>query len=168
MLDLLARYDAKCTFFVIGDKARQYPGLLTRMTAEGHTVGNHTYTHLNPKRATRKKLLEELETASRAIEEIIGARPALFRPPYGDFPKNEPTVGGMRVVFWSVDSRDWSSRDPELILEQTLPDVQDGSIIIMHDIYESTLEATEILLEELTAQGYIFVTAETLLAMTGQ
>ena len=167
MLDLLARYDAKCTFFVIGDKARQSPGILARMAAEGHTIGNHTYTHLHSRRATRQKLLDELEATSRAIEEAAGVRPALFRPPYGDFPKDEPTAGGMCVMFWSVDSRDWSLRDAEKILERTLPEVREGSIILMHDIYETTLEAAGVLLEELTAQGYVFVTVETLLAMNG-
>lgn len=165
VLDLLASYNAKCTFFVIGSNVRQYPELLNRMIAEGHTIGNHSNTHVNPQKVTREQLLRNLAEASQVIEDATGVRPALFRPPFGAFPRSEEKAGDMHVVFWSVDSWDWNLRDAEKTVERTIPEVQEGSIILMHDIYEPTLEAAERLLKELTAQGYTFVTVETLLGV---
>jgi peptidoglycan/xylan/chitin deacetylase (PgdA/CDA1 family) len=163
ILALLAKYDAKCTFFVLGERAQRYPELLNDILAGGHSIGNHTYSHLDPSEENAESLLREIAETNAIIAQSTGFTPALFRPPYGAMPRTETEYGGMRLVFWSADSRDWKFRDAAKTAEYTLPQVKDGGIILMHDNYPETLEAAETLLETLTADGFKFVTVEELL-----
>ena len=168
LLDILQAHGARATFFVVGENAARYPAILQRMLEEGHSIGNHSYTHpymskLKPAARSR----EVLDTA-QAVFEATGYTTTLFRPPYGDFSRKETEIEGHQVVFWSVDSMDWKWRDPELTLEYTLPQLRENRIILMHDIFTETLGAAELLLAHLAEEGYTVVDVPTLLAILEQ
>lgn len=165
LLEILERYDAHCTFFVLGQNVDLYPSVVKDVVDAGHSIANHSYSHIHPKKATQQQLIDEIERTNQAVFNASGVWPTLFRPPYGAIPRTTKTLDGMRVIHWSVDSLDWSLRDAEMTLAHSLPKIADGSIVLMHDIHEPTLETVERLLEILSADGYGFVTVEALAEM---
>jgi peptidoglycan/xylan/chitin deacetylase (PgdA/CDA1 family) len=159
LLELLASYDARCTFFVIGSRAEAFPDLILAITAGGHTIGNHTYDHKSLKAAGAEVSVRK---TNDIVESITGKAPVLLRPPYGAWHKGVAEGFGMRIVLWSVDSRDWELRDGQKAAEIVLRDVREGSIILMHDVKTYSIEGAEIVLRALTERGYEFVPVEEL------
>lgn len=135
ILDILRDRQVPATFFVCGRNAERHPNLLLRMSAEGHTIGNHAYYHLFPYLMTRAQMAEEIDRAQQVIEEITGRRPVLFRPPYGArwfglYPLLRER--GLRVVQWSDTGYDWKE-DEDSIVRLSLERLGPGSIILLHD-----------------------------------
>lgn len=160
ILDLLAEYDAKATFFVLGSLADQYPNLIKRMLDEGHSVANHSYSHL----LIHKVPLEIVEADLDATRNAIGAQGQgdCFRPPYGI---RAPHVLahlnslGYRIIYWDVDTRDWEKRDAATIAQRALQNIRHNSIVLMHDgggSSQATIDALAEILTELNQQGYHF------------
>ena len=140
ILDILRERQVKATFFVLGKNAEKHPEILRRMSAEGHTIGNHTYSHPYPFFFGRRHFAEEVDRTQEIIEKIAGFRPTIFRPPYGArwfgmFPALQER--GLRVVQWSDSGYDWKG-DPGLIAEEALKNLKPGSIILLHDALEGT------------------------------
>lgn len=168
ILDILAEYGIRATFFVIGENAQANPSLLERELAEGHEVGNHTQTH--PLRnLTREQLEQELSSCETTIGELIDERPYLFRPPGGILSQTVMTLAQdhhYRVILWSIDTRDWAHTPVEQITKTVLNEVGAGDIILMHDAIDApspTPEALRIFIPELLARGFHFVTVSELL-----
>ncbi|WP_317854572.1 polysaccharide deacetylase family protein [Chakrabartyella piscis] len=163
ILDVLAEYNVVATFFELGSLVESYPEVVRRQVALGSELGNHSYSHKNFNILSAEEIAEDYALTSKAFLDAVGFTPTLFRPPYGycnDFvQKNIPIA----CVTWSLDTLDWESRDTDKILE-TIAETEDldGSVILMHDIYETTVEAVEILVPELIADGYQFVTVSEL------
>lgn len=169
LLDALKTYHAKATFFLIGKNAARYPQLMKRMEAEGHAVGNHTYGHRNLTRLSAGGIGDELDKCNAVFEQTLGHPAALLRTPGGSHNGTVRGVAeqkGMPVIGWSVDTRDWESRDAEKILEVAFGKngIKDGSIVLMHDIYETSVEAAEAIIKRLHDEGYTFLTVPELLA----
>ena len=169
ILDLLREYDARATFFVIGSNAAQYPDLLQREAAEGHEIGNHTYTHCRMTKATRASLGQEILQCENVVEELTDERPDLFRPPEG---KCTAMISDLaksldyRIVLWRIDTLDWKHRPADVIADEVLSGVTSGDIILFHDYVggkSQTVEALRIILPALREQGYDMVTVSELL-----
>lgn len=171
ILDLLERYRAKATFFVIGSRAELYPEILQRQAREGHEIGNHTYAHREVNRISEEELRLDLYRAHQVIHEITGENMRLFRPTSGFYNETIVRVAkalGYEVVIWTwgQDSRDWTPVSGEQIARKILNNVKPGDIILFHDQggdRSNTLQALRILLPVLEERGYRFVTVAELL-----
>jgi peptidoglycan-N-acetylglucosamine deacetylase len=136
VLDLLEANGMAATFFVIGRAARQYPGLLRRVSAAGHGIGNHTWSHRHPWLLPRRTARQEVRDGASAIADVTGRLPAAFRPPHGRLRGcmiDEAERGGQRVVLWSLSARDWGPLGSPSRIAARLASARAGDVILMHD-----------------------------------
>ncbi|MCL2397596.1 MAG: polysaccharide deacetylase family protein [Defluviitaleaceae bacterium] len=168
LLDGLKERGIPATFFLLGSYAERHPALVQRMYDEGHLIGNHSYSHPVLTWINRQNAIEELEKTSDIIESITGSRPRVLRPPYGE--KDDAILElarqmDMSVILWSVDPRDWAYRNATTVRNNILNHTSDGSIILLHDIWESSVEAALSIVDTFVERGYAFVTVEELFAI---
>lgn len=171
ILRLLKQFEAKATFFVVGDKVLRHPEIVQAELEEGHEVGNHTFHHPSLQKISTPQMLEEISSTQEAVMQAIHQRPTLFRPPggwYNDTVVNITKRNRMRIVLWSwhQDTWDWAKPGVGRIVNKVLRNVRSGDIILMHDYVHNsnqTVEALKIILPELRRQGYRFVTVSELL-----
>ena len=163
LLDGLKERGVHATFFLMGKNIEGEEDIVKRMSEEGHLIGNHSYEHIQLTKAGAKVVCEAVEHTQEQIEAITGKRPEYIRPPYGDWNEELEEEIGMTPVLWSLDSLDWKLKDTGKIIRQVLKDVKDGDIILLHDIFPSSVEAALELIDILQKEGYVFVTAEELL-----
>jgi peptidoglycan/xylan/chitin deacetylase (PgdA/CDA1 family) len=169
LLDLAAKDHIKLTFFLIGQNAAHYPDLVKRELAEGHEVGNHSYTHPVLSKMSDDAVRAEIQKTQDAIISASGYRPILMRPPYGAMtPKQRLWVSrdfGVKIILWSVDPLDWKRPGPAVVASRIIAATRPGSIILSHDIHSQTVDAMPEVFSTLLAKGYKFVTVSELLAM---
>src|SRR5699024_10558867 len=158
ILQLLEDYQAKATFFVLGNRVDFYPDLTKEIAARGHELGNHTWNHKDLTALSEEEINQEIQLVNDRIEKITGQPPRLYRPPYGAKNDLVQEVVGLTEVLWTIDTEDWKSHDPDKILSVVKENVTDGSIILMHDIHETTVEATKLVLKFLQEADYDCVT----------
>ena len=163
LLDGLKERGVHATFFLMGKNIEGKEDIVKRMSEEGHLIGNHSYEHIQLTKAGAKAVCEAVEHTQEQIEAITGKRPEYIRPPYGDWNEELEEEIGMTPVLWSLDSMDWKLKDTGKIIHQVLKDVQVGDIILLHDIFPSSVEAALELIDILQKEGYVFVTADELL-----
>lgn len=169
IVELLEKYGAKATFFVVGENAENYPDALKMVAAGGHEIGNHTFSHRNLGRASEKDVRVEIARAEDAILSVSGARPTLFRPPEGAVSKGVVAAArnmGYDVILWSIDTRDWAHKGTAEIVENIKKNVCPGSIILFHDYISGerhTRDVLGVILPYLSSLGYGFVTVSELL-----
>lgn len=157
LLDTLAALGARATFFVVGERAARFPGLVRRMVAEGHEIGNHSYTHSPPERTGARQLVEEAETTASLLGDIVGQRPVLFRPPHGKLTAAKLLglwAAGMNVVLWSNDPKDFACSGPQEALEAIgrCPPMN-GDIVLLHDTWPYAPALTAELVRSLRESG---------------
>jgi peptidoglycan/xylan/chitin deacetylase (PgdA/CDA1 family) len=164
MLDLLSELGVPATFFVIGREAERYPELVRRMAAEGHAVGNHSQTHPARESLTAGETAEEVSRCSRAIAEITGRPPQLYRPPRGKVTARDlwrMWRSGITVVLWNVDPRDYARGTSAEVAEWfRCRHLHGGDIVLMHDNHPHALEVVPVLVRDARAAGYTFTTVE--------
>ena len=165
ILDVLKKYKASGTFFLIGNKVDFYGDTLRRMLKEGSEIGNHSYDHKLLTRLSKEEFQEELNKTQEAIKKVTGFTPTLFRPTYGGYNNTLKSYTDLKFVLWDVDSRDWQVKTKDKILKNIFPNVKSGSIILMHDNHEYSLNALEDVIKNLKNQGYKFVTVSELLEL---
>ncbi|MHC0039134.1 polysaccharide deacetylase family protein [Pseudoneobacillus sp. C159] len=171
ILDALAKYDAKATFFVIGAEAEKYPEIIRREAKEGHEIANHTYRHHFRDHFQPHKLIDELQKTSKVIEEISGQTPSLYRPHSGYYNENIVNTAvnnGYRVILWSwhQDTKDWKRPGVGKITQNVVSDTKPGDIVIFHDAggdRKQTVKAVENILKILYQNGYKCVTVSEIL-----
>ena len=163
LLDGLKERGVKVTFFLMGQSIEGNEELVDRMKAEGHLIGNHSYRHIPLTKAGEEAVCNAVEETELLIEEITGARPQYLRPPNGDWNENLECRLDLTTVFWSVDSLDWKLQDAGKIVENVEKRIKSGDIVLMHDIFPTSVEAALELVDRLSLQGYEFVTVEELL-----
>lgn len=164
LLDVLKQENAAATFFVVGPNAETRPKMLVRMLAEGHEIGNHTWNHRVLTSLTSGHLAKEIGNTARAVQEATGVTPTLMRPPYGAVDAKVKKAAGSPVILWNVDTLDWKVLDATKVVSNALRDTKPGSIVLMHDIHSSTIDAAPAILKGLRSKGYHFVTVSELLA----
>lgn len=168
IVDVLLKYDAGATFFVVGSRIDLYSDTLKRVYESGFEVASHTWSHKNLNKLSKEEVLKELnDTKERLALYIPVGDTVLVRPPYGSANETVCGLAGVPLINWSLDSGDWKSRDAETIIQHVLSTVKDGDIILMHDLYECTAEAVEELVPELVAQGYKIVSVSELFSRKG-
>jgi len=160
LLDGLKERDVVASFFVTGEHAALHPDLVKRMHDEGHLVGNHTYSHMQLRHDNREEYIEELILTNEVLEEITGEEIIFVRPPYGSWDKTFEEKLNMIPVLWTVDPLDWCSSNVECIVQNTMCEVGDNDIILMHDYYETSVEAALEIVDKLLEKGFMFVTVE--------
>ncbi|PIC87357.1 1,4-beta-xylanase [Sporosarcina sp. P20a] len=158
ILETLEKYNAKATFFMLGNRVHSYPSIAKKVAEAGHEIGNHSWNHPSLTGVTDVALQSEVKGTSDIIEAITGQPATVFRPPYGAVDDRVRESTKLPVVLWNVDTLDWEHHDPELLLEHVMEATRAGSIILMHDIHKSTADGLDAVLENLQSQGYKFVT----------
>lgn len=167
LLDGLKARGASATFFVVGEQAAVNPELIKRMKAEGHQIGNHTWSHVRLEGASTEVLRTEVEKVDALLTGILGSGEFWLRPPYGLISAGAEKNITVPMVKWSVDPRDWESRDKEKIVRAVLEAAKPNSIILLHDIYPASVDAALEIVDRLQEKGYWFVTVEELLRLNG-
>ena len=167
LLDGLRERGVSATFFLIGSQIAANRDLVARMAAEGHQVGNHTWSHRRLQGAGKAVLEAELGRTDELLTAILGEGDYWVRPPYGQLEEWERTLVDVPLVQWNVDTRDWESRDADKVVAAILEAAEPGSIILLHDIYDTSVEAALRAVDALQREGYWFVTVEELLQLYG-
>ena len=163
LLDGLRARNIKVSFFLLGEKVEQNPDLVRRMQEEGHLVGNHTYHHVQLDKLSDAKAREEILKTNNLIYETTGRYPQYMRPPFGAWKKNLELRVEMMPVFWTIDTLDWKVQNTEQIIKTVEEKIKDGSIILMHDEYKTTVEAALRLADSLKEKGYELVKVDELI-----
>ena len=163
LLEGLRKRNIHATFFLLGENIPENEELLLQMQKDGHLIGCHTWSHVQLDKISPSSANREILKTNSLIYHITGTYPTCLRPPYGAWKKDLELPVTMFPVFWDVDTLDWQSQNPESILDIVRKNVQDGSIILMHDSYDSSVRAALAITDELTEKGYDFVTADQLL-----
>lgn len=163
LLDGLAQRGVVATFFVVGKNIPSNEALISRMEQEGHLIGNHTYDHVKISDLSAEQACEQVERTSALVREITGKDTEFIRPPFGAWNKGMECSFTMIPVLWSIDPLDWTTQNTALIKERILKAVQEGDIILMHDYYQSSVDAALDVVDALLAQGYEFVTVDRLI-----
>jgi len=167
LLEGLAKRGVKATFFMLGVNAERYPKTAAQVAAAGHLIGNHSYGHKLLTLLSAKGVKDEVESGANAIEKATGVLPTLIRPPYGGVSAMVLENLDAPVILWSVDVGDWEYTDAVYIRDATLKVIKDGDIILMHDTYETSVEAALMIIDDLSDKGYAFVTVEELMEARG-
>ena len=168
LLDEMQKRDVKATFFVLGNRVGDYPELIKRMDAEGHSIGNHSYSHPNLTKLSYSAIAKNMNKTADKIEDLIGRRPDVMRCPGGscnDNVKKYAKSENIPIIYWGVDTRDWESRNVNAIMKKSFGSsgISDGSIVLMHDIHKTSVDATIKMMDRLIDEGYTFVTVPELL-----
>ncbi|WP_010268302.1 N-acetylmuramoyl-L-alanine amidase [Paenibacillus senegalensis] len=171
VLDILKENDVQATFFILGQQVNANIDLLRRIIEEGHAIGNHSWSHPKFDSLSVEEAMNEIEKTQSALENAIGYRPSLFRPPYGALDNDmldQLQQMNLMAVNWTVDTMDWSGNSAAEIMELVREQIYPGGIILLHDSsrnnrFDNTLDALEILIPELKAEGYSFVTVPEML-----
>lgn len=163
LLDGLKERGVVVTFFVTGENAALHPDVISRMSEEGHLIGNHTYSHLQLQSGNLEKFKEELLKTNEVIEEITGKEVEYVRPPYGTWDKSIESELNMIPVLWTVDPLDWCSNNASNVAKRIIKEVEEDDIILMHDYYSTSVTAALKVVDELLKEGYVFVTVEEIL-----
>lgn len=163
LLDGLKQRGVKATFFLMGENIAGKEALVQRMQEEGHLIGNHSYRHIQMTKEGAEQACAEIEQTEEIIRSITGSRPEYLRPPYGAWNEQLECRVNLTPVLWNVDSLDWKLQNTERIVRQVEKDVKSGDIILMHDIFKTSVEAALRIVDDLQKQGYEFVTVEELM-----
>lgn len=169
LLDMLKQRKIKATFFVVGEMVENNPGLLKRMIAEGHEIGNHTVRHQNLARKSDEGLLAELKEAHQDIIDACGVAPRVMRPPGGAIAQDQKKLMlrelGYPTILWSVDPEDWKRPGVSVVTSRLVNGASPGGILLAHDLHKPTVDAMPSTLDQLLAKGYRFVTVSELIEM---
>lgn len=166
LLDILDENNVKTTFFLVGDWVKKYPDSVKKIAEKGHDVGNHSSTHAYMTQLPRSKKIGELNDCNREIKKLTGKCPTLFRPPYGDYDNDVVDAVnslGMYCVQWSIDSLDWKDPSVDQIVQNCVRNLDNGSIILLHNGAKNTPEALPRVIEAIRAKGFKLVPISKLL-----
>ena len=163
LLDMLKQKGVKATFFMLGSRASAYPNIVKRIYEEGHTLGSHTYSHKDLKKLSDADVTAESQKTIDAIQAACGQSPIVARPPYGSSDERVRGILNMPIVLWNIDPNDWKDRDANIVAQRIISKAKPNSIILLHDIYPTSVEAAGKVIDELRRQGYTFVTVDQLI-----
>ena len=160
LLDTLDQYEVKTTFFLVKQWVDNYPGSVKEIAARGHDIGNHSATHPHMAQLSVSEQLQEISDCNKAIEQLIGKCPTLFRAPYGEYDNKlvkNLRAQNMYCVQWNIDSLDWKDPPADEIVSRITEKLCPGSIILLHNGATNTPEALPALIEAIRSKGYQIV-----------
>lgn len=162
IIDLLNENNSNATFFVLGNKVKDYSDIIIKNIESGNEIGNHSYNHKWLTSLSIEELNFQITKTNDLIKEISGYECNLFRPTYGSINKKIKENIDMNIVLWTVDSNDWKIKNSKTIANNVLNNVKDKDIILFHDTYERTYKALQIIIPKLIEDGYQIVTVSEL------
>ena len=162
LLDGLAQRGVRATFFLIGAQLENNEDLIRRMDAEGHQIGIHTYDHVQLTGLSKADFDAQVARTRQALTDILGHDGFLLRPPYGLTDAAARQNAGCPIILWSIDPEDWGDQNAARETAHVTARAYDGAIILMHDIFPASVEAALQIVDQLHAQGYLFVTVSEL------
>ena len=165
LLDILDKYDAKATFFLIGSKVSGQASVVRNIQARGHQLGNHSWSHPELPKLSVDQIAGEIDRTNEAIRQATGVKPSILRPPYGavnGVVLEQLRLRNMSSILWSVDTRDWADRNSQIVCSRAVAGARPGAVILMHDIHQTSVNAVPCILSSLKQQGYSFVTIQRL------
>ena len=167
ILDTFAAYGQRATFFLVGDRIPSRAAEVQRMIAEGHEIGNHTYSHKYLNKCDAATIRSQVAKCNETVAATTGVSPALMRLPGGN--KNSTVLANvaMPIILWNVDTLDWKYRNAEHVKGAVIGKVKDGDIVLMHELYGSTATAVETIVPTLVSQGFQLVTVSELAQFRG-
>lgn len=168
ILDVLEKYNARATFFIIGKRIENHTEVIARAISLNCEIGNHTWGHSDFTKYSKSALVDSLKKVDEAVETNFNYKIRLFRPPYAAINKDVEAASaqmGYTMVLWSGSSHDWSVLDVDKTYKNCFHCAADGAIVLFHDIYNTTADAIELIVPELIEQGYQLVTVSELIAM---
>lgn len=163
LLDGLKERGVKASFFMIGESAERHQDLVRRVREEGHLIGNHTYHHVDITKLPDEKAREELREMDQVIYEILGEHVEYMRPPFGVWQEKLEQEIDVLPVMWTIDPLDWTTKNVEEIVNKVVTQAGENDIILLHDCYESSVDAALQIVDVLKAEGYEFVTVDQLI-----
>lgn len=163
LLDGLRERGVKATFFVVGECIPGNEEIVRQMEEDGHIIGNHTYDHVDISSLSREDACTQLQKTSNLVEEITGKPTAYVRAPFGKWNDGLDTCVSMIQVRWTVDPLDWTTNNQAQIVNRVVTEADDNDIILLHDYYESSVNAALEIVDILKKEGFEFVTVEQLL-----
>lgn len=168
LLDELAKRGVTVTFFMQGRNAEAYPSVVKKAYESGHQIASHTYNHPQLPKLSDAKIKEQLSKTAEILNSAVGADSAyMLRPPYGSTNARVLAAIGTPAINWSVDTRDWESRNADKVYKHIINDTKDGSIVLLHDLYATSVSGALRGIDALLEQGYELVTVRELLRRRG-
>ena len=167
LLNIFADNKMHATFFMVGNRMAAQPHILKEVLKSGNEIGGHSYNHANLNRQTKDFLIKDQENLNTVYQSITGETLKLLRPPYGNANSLVKETLNYSLINWNIDTEDWRYRNQEHIYNEVISKVEDGDIILMHDLYDSTVDAVEKLLPELYVKGYQVVTISEMANLKG-
>lgn len=167
LLDCLEKNKAKATFFMVGKEVEYFPDEVKRMKKLGCELGNHTYSHSDLTTLSAENISAEVARVDELLMDTVGQGASVVRPPYGAVNSTVKSTVGTPMILWTVDTLDWKSQDPQKIVDSVVSQVENSSIILMHDIFSTSVDAAEIFIPQLIKEGYEFVTVHELAKING-
>ena len=170
ILAALEKYNSRATFFMVGKQAEKRMDVVKKMEELGCEVANHTYDHTLMTKVPPEELASQLARTNQVVSDACGVSPVLMRPCGGARSEAGMNIVGaisMPAVLWSIDTLDWKTRDAQTTIQTVLEQAKDGDIILMHDLYETTADASEVLIPELVNRGFQLVTVSELASYRG-
>lgn len=167
IMDVMLKYDQRCTFFLVGDRIPSRAEEVKRMADNGFEIGNHSYSHVYFNKCDAAAIRSEVAKCNENIKKYAGTAPAVMRLPGGN--KNDTVLANinMPVILWNIDTLDWSTRNAQKTIDAVIGKVKDGDIVLMHELYTSTADATEYIVPKLLEQGFQLVTVSELARYKG-
>ncbi|WP_084957743.1 polysaccharide deacetylase family protein [Thermoactinospora rubra] len=165
LLDTLKKEGVKATFFLEGQYVKSRPAFAKRMAAEGHELGNHSYTHPDFTKLEPWQVRAEVSKTQAIVKEVTGVEPKLLRPPYGladVLTSDIAAEHGMPIILWTAGSKDWATKNEDAIKQQVLDVAKPNGIILMHDWVKQTVDVMPKIVTLLKKRGYHLVTVSTL------
>ncbi len=176
MLDLFEKYNGKATFFTVGTNVELYPDIAKRIVSSGSEIASHSYAHKHYDKMSAAEIKADLSKSCKAIKDATGVEPKLLRVPYGAFNDTVLSTVGKPIVLWSLDTNDWRykirtkdnrtkaeiERDKKIIINSIWSSLNDGDIILMHDLNKMTLDVCKEVIPKLSEDGWKMVTVSEL------
>lgn len=156
----LQKRDALVTFFVVGNRVKKYEDVLKEAYLIGNQIGSHTYSHKNLLYLNEEEITKEIEKTNEAIYNVIGTKPTIIRVPYGNINKKIRSISNMNHILWNVDTLDWKYKNSNRVYKEIIKYAEDGNIILLHDIFKTSVNGVLKAIDELKKQGYEFVTID--------
>lgn len=163
LLDGLKARGVKASFFLIGQNIDGNEEIIRRMKEEGHLIGNHSQSHMQLSKENIDAAYQQISVTNQKIFDITGEMPSYIRPPYGSWSEELECIIPMTVALWDVDTMDWKSQNKNQIVRHVIWHADDGAVILLHDVYETSVDAALEIIDTLTKEGYNFVTVDELL-----
>ena len=167
LLEQLELREVPATFFMVGSRIPGNEDLIRQMKEQGCQIGVHTYDHVDVTGLSQTDFDLQIGKTCTLLREILGEGNYWLRPPYGFVDQGVRTWSDGPIILWSVDPEDWKDHDVERIVASVVERVEDGDVILMHDIYQSSAEAAIRIVDALEEKGFCFVTVEQLMARQG-